>query len=146
MQKTNRISKLKMLYNIRDPDSLKDTKNTSLQRCEPAWPIYRQYHNSILAYQAIKGRNCKQEIALPQTGATPPFLSTTSIIRSKCYLLGLPGSHRGWQNTGSWHLLYCYFNKYLRKIPLLFWTNTFPNNFTYILNNICLTYSFLMTI
>lgn len=68
MQKTNRISKLKMLYNIRDPDSLKDTKNTSLQRCEPAWPIYRQYHNSILAYQAIKGRNCKQEIALPQTG------------------------------------------------------------------------------
>lgn len=72
---------------------------------KPVWPIYRQYHKSILAHQTIKGKNCKQETALPQPCATPPFLSPVSISWSKHYLSHLPRNHRGWQNTSSWHLL-----------------------------------------
>lgn len=82
-------------------------------------PFTGHHHNSILAYQAINGRNCKQDIALPQPRATPPFLHN-AYKQKKCYLVGVSRSHRGWQDTSSWHPLCYYFNKYLRKTPSCF--------------------------
>lgn len=59
---------------FREPGLLQSHQNHRLTRTKN-WPIYKQCHKRVLAYQPSKGRNCQQETSQPQPYPTPPFLS-----------------------------------------------------------------------